>query len=257
MQPELSVNESAPFGKLRRMKTTGERIRYLRKDVLGLNQTAFANTLQGVTRGAVGNWELGGGAKRENLLQIAERHGVSFEWLALGRGAPPEPGMGSSAPLLPPPPRPAPSGNASTPEPRPIAPRTMIPVWGLAVGGNDGRFILNGQKVAEVFAPAELEHVPDAYAVYVFGTSMEPRYAEGEGVWVHPHRPVRAGNYVVVHIKGDSGEPDLGYVKKFVRRSAKELVVEQLNPPKGEDRLMRFPGDRVVAVHRIIGSFET
>ena len=66
----------------------GERIRYLREDVLELSQETFAQGV-GVSRGAVGNWELGKGAKRESLLAIANAYGASFEWLASGRGVKP------------------------------------------------------------------------------------------------------------------------------------------------------------------------
>ncbi|MGE0231244.1 MAG: S24 family peptidase [Flavobacteriaceae bacterium] len=66
----------------------GERIRYLREDVLEMSQEVFAQGV-GVSRGAVGNWELGKGAKRESLLAIANAYGASFEWLASGRGVRP------------------------------------------------------------------------------------------------------------------------------------------------------------------------
>lgn len=66
----------------------GERIRHLRKDILGLpRQEDFAERL-GVTRGAVGNWEVGKGVKRANLERMAEQFNVSFVWLATGMGSP-------------------------------------------------------------------------------------------------------------------------------------------------------------------------
>src|SRR5262249_26816986 len=61
-----------------------------------------------------------------------------------------------------------------------------IPVYGHAMGGKDGEFVLNGNQVSEVLAPPNLSHVPDAYAVYVVGDSMEPRYFAGETVFVNP-----------------------------------------------------------------------
>src|SRR5262249_44100415 len=61
-----------------------------------------------------------------------------------------------------------------------------IPVYGHALGGKDGGFILSGNRVSEVLAPPNLAHVPDAYAVYVVGESMEPRYFAGETVFVNP-----------------------------------------------------------------------
>ena len=69
----------------------GKRIRFLRVDVLGLrSQEAFADRLGGVTRGAVGNWELGKGIKTENLRRIAETFDVSLDWLATSKGSAPE-----------------------------------------------------------------------------------------------------------------------------------------------------------------------
>jgi transcriptional regulator with XRE-family HTH domain len=60
----------------------GGRIRHVRKEA-GLTQEGLAKRLD-VTRGAVGNWELGQGVKRENLVAIAEALGVSVDWLATG-----------------------------------------------------------------------------------------------------------------------------------------------------------------------------
>jgi transcriptional regulator with XRE-family HTH domain len=67
----------------------GNRIVQMRKelDITGLD---LAKRL-GVTRGAVGNWELGKGIKRENLQLIADKYKISFDWLATGRGLMKEP----------------------------------------------------------------------------------------------------------------------------------------------------------------------
>lgn len=70
----------------------GDRIRALRTEVLNINQTEFARQIGGVTRGAVGNWELGKGIKRENLRKIADRFGISLDWLATSRGPDPRDG---------------------------------------------------------------------------------------------------------------------------------------------------------------------
>ncbi len=131
-------------------------------------------------------------------------------------------------------------------------PRRRLPVYGLAAGGDDGRFILNGQRIADVLCPPALDAVPNAYAVYIHGTSMEPRYYAGETAWVHPHLPVRSGDFVIVQIAGGEDEPPVGFVKRFVSMNAREIVLEQFNPPEGHDRLMRFPADRVQSVHKIL-----
>lgn len=73
------------------MDTFAERIIYLREKVLGLKQEEFAERI-GVTRGAVGNWDLGGGIKQKNLLAIVTAFPgvVTHEWLSTGRGPRPE-----------------------------------------------------------------------------------------------------------------------------------------------------------------------
>jgi phage repressor protein C with HTH and peptisase S24 domain len=123
-----------------------------------------------------------------------------------------------------------------------------IPVYGRAVGGADGRFLFNGERLADVLAPPVLTGVRDAYAVYVVGDSMEPRYHPGETVYVNPHKPPRRGDYVVVQIHGEEGEPPSGFVKRFVALDHRHLHLEQLNPPKR----INVPAARVKSVHRIV-----
>jgi phage repressor protein C with HTH and peptisase S24 domain len=127
-----------------------------------------------------------------------------------------------------------------------------IPVYGHALGGKDGGFILSGNQVSEVLAPPSLAHIPDAYAVYVVGESMEPRYFAGEMVFVNPRLPISRGAFVVAQIsKGNEGEPQ-AYVKRFVSQDARRLRLEQYNPK----RTLEFPVSAVVAIHRIVMSGE-
>jgi phage repressor protein C with HTH and peptisase S24 domain len=125
-----------------------------------------------------------------------------------------------------------------------------IPVYGHAMGGKDGEFILSGNQVSEVLAPPNLSHVPDAYAVYVVGDSMEPRYFAGETVFVNPRLPISRGAFVVAQIsKGQEDQPR-AYVKRFVSQDTKRLRLEQYNPKK----ILEFPISTVGAIHRIVMS---
>jgi phage repressor protein C with HTH and peptisase S24 domain len=67
------------------MNSKGSRIKQVRSK-LQLSQEQFAALLEGVSRGAVGNWERDQGIKEENIELISRRTGVSYEWLATGRG---------------------------------------------------------------------------------------------------------------------------------------------------------------------------
>ncbi|MEM9105161.1 MAG: helix-turn-helix transcriptional regulator [Pseudomonadota bacterium] len=140
-----------------------------------------------------------------------------------------------------------PASNARLGDPLPDQ-RASIPVYGQAVGGIDGEFAMNGERLEDVFAPPSLSAVAGAYAVYVCGDSMEPRYFDGEIVFVNPRKRVRRGDFVIAQITDEEHGPNLAYVKRFIRWNARELVLAQYNPAKE----MRFAADRVVSVHLVV-----
>ncbi len=127
-------------------------------------------------------------------------------------------------------------------------PSTKIPVYGQAVGGMDGEFVMNGNRLEDVFAPPSLSSVAGAYAVYVAGESMEPRYFDGEIVFVNPVKRVRRGDFVVAQIQVEEHGPIMAYVKRFIRWNAQELVLAQYNPEKE----LHFAADQVVTVHLVV-----
>lgn len=123
-----------------------------------------------------------------------------------------------------------------------------IPVFGQAVGGVDGEFLMNGSILYEVMAPPAISHISGAYAVQIAGESMYPRYEDGEIAYVDPKRRVKKGDYVIVQIRQEEHGPLLAYVKRFVRQNSIELVLEQFNPEKE----LRFASNCVVSVHYIV-----
>ena len=128
----------------------------------------------------------------------------------------------------------------------------LIPVYGHALGGKDGEFILNGNQVSEVSAPPSLWHIPDAYAVYVVGESMEPRYFAGETVFVNPRLPISRGAFVVAQISNGNADEPYAVVKRFVSQDTRRMRLEQYNPKKR----LEFSMSAVVAIHRIVMSGE-
>jgi len=126
--------------------------------------------------------------------------------------------------------------------------KQRIPVYGVAIGGADGAFQMNGDIIDYVFCPPGLERVPGVYAIYVQGESMEPRFEAGETVWVHPNRPVRPGDDVVVQIKENDCDDPVGFIKRLVKKTTEHLVVKQFNPPKE----IEFYMDTVVSCHRVV-----
>lgn len=127
-----------------------------------------------------------------------------------------------------------------------------VPLLGQSVAGPNGRFILNGAEVARLFVPPMLEGVEGAYAVRVYGTSMEPRFKAGETVWINPNEPVRTGDDVIVQVLTDEENQRESYIKEFKSQSSKVTRLWQHNPDEGETNEILFATDQVFSVHKIV-----
>ena len=129
-----------------------------------------------------------------------------------------------------------------------------IPVYGAAQGGSEGWFPWNGDVVDYVSRPTHLSGATEAYAVYVAGSSMEPRYYAGELVHIHPGKPITTGAFVLVQVKPESeGEAPRAFIKRLVRRTATKVTFEQFNPPKEID----IKASDIKSMHRIVGTAES
>lgn len=121
-----------------------------------------------------------------------------------------------------------------------------LPIMGTAVGGNTDTIALNnGEPHGTTGRPANLDGVEGAFAVYAAGVSMEPRYQAGELLHINPHKPVRKGHFVLVAFQDGNGS-----IKRFVSWNDKQVVVEQLNPP----RRLTYPAATVRKVMKIVGT---
>lgn len=129
-----------------------------------------------------------------------------------------------------------------------------IPVLGAGHGGSEGWFPWNGEIVDYVSRPPHLAGATQAYAVYVVGSSMEPRYYAGELVHIHPGKPVTTGSFVLVQVRPESeGEAPRAFMKRLIRRTANKVTFEQFNPPKEID----IKASDILSMHRIVGSAES
>lgn len=129
----------------------------------------------------------------------------------------------------------------------------LIRVLGMAECGTDGWSLWNGEVVDHVPRPANLAGAPNAYAVFVVGTSMEDRYHPGELAFIHPGKPVTPGSYVLVQMSPkEDGQPPRAILKRLVKRSGNKVVLEQLKPAKTFD----LKADEIISMHRVVGSGE-
>jgi phage repressor protein C with HTH and peptisase S24 domain len=128
----------------------------------------------------------------------------------------------------------------------PVAPPRAepIPIRSVARGGGDQEMFLQDEPIGNTPRPANLSGVRGAYAIYMVGDCMEPRYEQGWLLHVNPFKPPTRGRDVVVFKAGQAV-----LIKQFVRWDADTLVLRQLNPPEE----LRVPRDEVIECHLVVG----
>jgi len=119
-----------------------------------------------------------------------------------------------------------------------------IPIRSAGRGGPDQPMFLEDGPIGYTPRPANLNGVRGAYAIYMVGDSMEPRYEQGWLLHVNPFKPPTRGRDVVVYKKGQAV-----LIKQFARWEADALILRQLNPPEE----LRIPRDEVVECHLVVG----
>lgn len=243
---------TSQMGADRTMNTPSERLKTARR-LRGLSSSRKAAERFGWNPNTYKAHEGGlNGYDPEQAAEYARAFQVSASWLLMGEGDGPKSSLAAEPEAdetLPP--------RVTSIEPNASAPRPIeadysrgtIPVYGTAMGGPDGRFELNGEIIDRIAAPPGLRGAKNAYAVYVVGSSMEPRYFEGETVYIHPGKPVRQGDFVLVQLKPKvDGEAYEGIVKRLISKGASKVVVEQYNPPL----TIEYNAEEVREIHRIV-----
>ena len=109
---------------------------------------------------------------------------------------------------------------ARRPEPEPL-PLRSLPLYSLAVSAGTGQF-LDGEDYEMVEVGAE---VPEGanFGVRVAGDSMEPRFHNGQTVWVRQQRSLMTGEIGIFLYDGSA------YLKQLVARDG-SVALHSLNP---------------------------
>jgi phage repressor protein C with HTH and peptisase S24 domain len=184
--------------------------------------------------------------KQLETVQIADFLGVPPEEVlrhAVEATAPPPPGTMPRGRG-----RPPSTGSVSTASSSPATlarGSEQIPIRSAARGGGDQEMFLEDGPIGYTPRPANLGGVRSAYAIYMVGDSMEPRYEPGWLLHVNPFKPPTRGRDVVVY-KADNAV----LIKQFVGWDDDTLVLRQLNPTD----TLRIPRGEVRECHLVVGA---
>lgn len=118
-----------------------------------------------------------------------------------------------------------------------------VPVYGYASGAASTLAINDGAIVG--YIP---ERVPgmggDGFYLIVEGDSMEPALEQGDKLAVSRVMPPKKGRYCVVEFIDGSA-----VVKRFISKTDKKFICEQLNPPKA----LEFDMKEITAIYAVVG----
>lgn len=229
-------------GYLYETKEAGQRLRAAR-EAAHCSQQELADDVA-VNNTTISQWERGRNAIPATKIDaVARSLNVTPEWILFGVG--PGPGdrplrSGLSAP----------AGSILEPSasmrmmPYQGGPRDL-PVYGSAQGGFDGEEVDITYPISYIPRPSQLAGASKAFAVYVVGNSMEPRYFPGEIVLCAPGKPIKKGDFVVVEFADHRA-----IVKQFISGNDQEIRLKQLNP----DAEKAIPRPLIIGIHRIIGT---
>jgi phage repressor protein C with HTH and peptisase S24 domain len=180
-------------------------------------------------------------------VQVADFLGVSQEEVLRYAGTAVHPPPRSGPPRRGRPPRPMlaqPSPRQLRPGAPPSARGAAIPIRSAARGGHEQEMFLGDGPIGYTPRPTNLAGVRDAYAIYMIGDSMEPRYEQGWLLHVNPFKPPTRGRDIVLYKTNDAV-----LIKQFVRWDSEALVLRQLNPPTE----IRIPRQEVRDCHLVVG----
>lgn len=138
-----------------------------------------------------------------------------------------------------------------------------VPVFGSTLGAPlefcgkavEQAMLNSGNIIDYLPRPSVLNGQKAAYGLYVQGSSMAPRFEDGETVFATDSssaKPPRIHDYVVLYLR-DEDEDDgqraqAVLIKRLIKRTASYYELEQFNPPV----TFQIPAEKVLRVDRVI-----
>lgn len=203
------------------MKEIGKRIAEAR-NAKGLNQSELARAL-GVTPQAVQKWEAGGAPKGARLREVADALGVTVEHLLSGASVAPAqqafPNVEAGPDI-----------------------RGRVPLISWVQAGSWEQIVDNfSPGDAEDWMPCPRKYGPQTFALRVRGVSMEPKYQDGDIIFVDPDARPEHGKNIVVRLD-DEQEATF---KQLVLEGDRKFL-KPLNPDWPGPKLIQINGNATI-----------
>jgi phage repressor protein C with HTH and peptisase S24 domain len=199
------------------------------RDARGLSQ-AQLGALIGVKQASIFSIEAGDTQRSKFLPEIIRELGIPPEEVGLPPNQQTAPGT-------------APVAN-------PYGPRDFR-IFTAAEGG-PGEVIRSTDPIDWWPRPIEVQHVKNAYGMYIVGESMIPEFEPGQVAVIHPDLPHIAGKSYIFYAEDEAGQAR-ATVKRLRRATSDTWHVTQHNPPAGQKNDFTLSKNLWRLAHRIVG----
>ncbi|WP_170149843.1 XRE family transcriptional regulator [Rhodoplanes roseus] len=196
-----------------------------RRAKLKMSQAALAEAV-GMKQQGIVAIEHGDVSRPRMLREIAAALRTTQEWLLWEDG----PEEADSPPLI----RPGGPERSEVEVAREGWPNTGEPtveVRGVSVGGSDAFFYM-GDIQDLVKRPPGIRHARNVVALYVTGSSMEPRFRSGELIYIQDRMPAPGDDVVVELHPEKDGDPPKSFLKELVKLTPRHILCKQHNPAR-------------------------
>ena len=122
-----------------------------------------------------------------------------------------------------------------------------LPIYGDPNSLSGAFSLKRGHPIDFIARPSILANNTRAFACYVTGRDMEPRYYRGELLLIDPVRPFQVTDYVLIE-KNDG----TAFVRLLQDIGRESITVTQLNPEEDQ----QLPRDEVSHIYKIAGSYD-
>lgn len=133
-----------------------------------------------------------------------------------------------------------------------ITPVRDFKIYGSAEGGS-GQIIVSTDPIDVYPRPTPVEHVKEAYGLYITGESMIPEFEPGDIAIVNPRLPIIANVTAILYAE-DHGEAR-ATIKRVRRFTDSAWLLTQWNPPEGMDSDFELLRAEWGIGHRVVGRY--
>ncbi len=123
-----------------------------------------------------------------------------------------------------------------------------LPVRSAARGGEGQEMFLSDGPLDHIPCPDQLRGNKNAYAIYVVGTSMQPKFWQQQILLVNPDITAKAGDGVVITRHDGSVQ-----IKEWVSGNQEQVMLREYAPV---ERVFAVPRHAIQDLHTVIGIFK-